>query len=155
MIFQIISTMLMLVLVSGCSKRGMEYPSGSMEPAIPMGSVVTIDYAFYDDAPVSRGDIVAFHPDMMPEQLWCFRVAGLPGEEISVINDSLLIEGKPVGYRILHRSDPGRMTEALTLAKDEYYVLGDNRDDALDSRFIGPVRRETIVGKVIGVHPPD
>ncbi len=59
-----------------------------------------------------------------------------------------------MGYPVFPSPGSADATRTLTLAEDEYYVLGDNKDDALDSRYDGPVKREHIFGKVVGVDPP-
>jgi len=77
------------------------------------------------------------------------RVIGLPGETIS-INESVYIDGilleNDYGETI---KDGGIANEKIVLEEDEYFVLGDNRNNSIDSRTLGTINIEKIKGKVI------
>lgn len=82
----------------------------------------------------------------------CFvkRVVGLPGETVEVIEGVLHIGGQPVEEHFL---DPQhtrffRNRPPVTLGPEEYFVMGDNRDNSNDSRRIGPLKRRAIIGRV-------
>ncbi len=72
------------------------------------------------------------------------RVIGLPNEEVAIINNIIYINDKP----LTDKYGQGDMEDMqkIKLAYDEYFVLGDNRDESLDSRIIGPIK----VGKIMG-----
>lgn len=115
------------------------------------------------------GDIVIFDSEVSDKRL-VKRVIGVPGDIVALKNNELIINGKPIGYTSLS-SSPTSITrvESLTDAQhliqvnkqrsvqssfdsvvvpaDYYLVLGDNRDHSADSRMIGFVPREEIVGK--------
>jgi len=81
------------------------------------------------------------------------RVVGLPGETLEVIEGVLHVDGKPVAEPFL---DPARTRffrsrPPVTLGPDEYFVMGDNRDNSNDSRRVGPLKRRAIVGRVVCV----
>lgn len=85
-----------------------------------------------------------------------FRVLALPGERITLhdskieINGTVLsIPGKIV-YSSFASGHPATYNN-VTLGIDEYYLVGDNVAGANDSRFLGPIRREAIMGKVIEI----
>lgn len=90
------------------------------------------------------------HLPFLP-QAFVKRVIGLPGDTIEWAEGVLLVNGAPLREPYL---DPARCRFArtrppLTLGKDEYYVLGDNRDSSNDSRSVGPLRRRAIRGQVL------
>lgn len=72
------------------------------------------------------------------------RVYGLPGETISIENNNIYINDKKIEDKYAYGSTSDY--KRITLASDEYFLLGDNRAISLDSRFIGPVKRNMIKG---------
>jgi signal peptidase I len=131
-------------------------PSVSMTPTLEVGDRVLVDRLSYHLHAVHRGDIIVFSPPATedcggprPAHL-IKRVIGLPGDRISSVGNTILIDGKPLAEPWLPRSDPlGTPIRPYTVPRGEYYVLGDHRDDSCDSRFWGPVPRSLIVGKAL------
>lgn len=125
-----------------------------MEPTIPAGSTVTIDYAAYQAVQPERFDIVAFHPDEWPTSIFIFRVIGLPGETVTLTDAAVLIDGEKV-------SPPHALRYALAvsginqtnLTATQFFLLGDNTSQARDSRYLGRIKRGQILGKVIRIEP--
>jgi signal peptidase I len=105
-----------------------------------------------------RFDIVVFPCE---GEFFIKRIIGLPGESVRIdkegkiyINEVLLDEN--YGYETIE--DPGRAIETLVLGEDEYFVLGDNRNNSRDSRdpMVGNITRDRIVGKAfIRIYPFD
>jgi signal peptidase I len=156
-------------------------PTGSMIPTILEGDVITINKAAYDirvpfthisllktNEPV-RGDIVVFDSKVSDKRL-VKRLIGLPGDIIAMKNNQLIINGKPVQYEIidddlvehldkkshkiylLENADPTYQSFAEVKVPEGYYLmLGDSRDNSVDSRFIGFVPRKELVGRAGGV----
>ncbi len=124
----------------------------SMEPKLSNEDNLIVDkisYRFHDP---ERFDIVVF-PFRYEENIFYIkRVIGLPGETIRIDEKgNILINGE-----ILEESDgkeviqsPGRAYEEIVLADDEYFLMGDNRNNSTDSRdpSVGNVRRDEIVGR--------
>lgn len=73
------------------------------------------------------------------------RVIGLPYETVEYINDTLYIDGEIVNTKVDFEYTKDFK---LTAGKNEYIVLGDNRNISKDSRIIGPVKESDIIGKV-------
>jgi signal peptidase I len=140
-------------------------PSGSMEPTLQIGDRIVVNKLSYDLHGVDRGNIVVF---TTPPNENCAgppvsdlvkRVIGLPGETISLKDGNVYIDGRLLPEPFLPpkiRDDtyPGPSTEPYSLHQPyrvpagDVYVMGDNRPFSCDSRFWGPIRESTIVGKV-------
>lgn len=105
---------------------------------------------------IERLDVAVFHYPKQQGQYFIKRIIALPGESIEIRNGKVTIFNTehPAGF-ILDESayiPSGVITDDLqktSLADDEYFVLGDNRLSSFDSRSIGPIKREKIVGRVL------
>ena len=106
--------------------------------------------------PPERGDVIVFHAPVRPPKDFVKRVIGLPGETVEIrsgtvyIDDVELEESYELGSGFRHYQD----SSPITLKDDEFYVLGDNRGSSNDSKDLGPVRLEDVVGKVAFVYWP-
>lgn len=122
----------------------------SMEPSLHNGEEVLLNKIVYQFSVPERGDVIAFHPNGDENtHLYVKRIVGLPGETIQIKQGSVYIDGE-MKVMDTPTEDPGIAAEAIKLSDDEYFVMGDNRDNSEDSRSanIGNVSREMIEGKV-------
>ncbi|CAG0936412.1 Signal peptidase I V [Thermoflexales bacterium] len=96
---------------------------------------------------LQRGDIIVFQnpSDQAPPLLK--RLIGLPGDTIEVRDDKVYLSGKALDepYIMLPQ---GRDYAQATLGSNEYFVLGDNRSNSMDSRHFGPISGASILGRV-------
>jgi len=104
---------------------------------------------------LSRFDAVVFKYPRNPSQYFIKRVIGLPGETVQIRNSKITIynAAHPGGFLLDDRMylSPKTVTaETITteLKSDEYFVMGDNRPNSYDSRAIGPIPGDKIIGKV-------
>ena len=127
-----------------------EVSGSSMEDTLSDGDNLIMDKLTYHFTDPKRFDVVIFPVD--DETYYIKRVIGLPGETVRIdeagniyINDVVLEED----YGLATITDPGRAIEPVTLGEDEYFVMGDNRNASLDSRFeeVGNIERSRIVGR--------
>ncbi|MBS1902371.1 MAG: signal peptidase I [Bacteroidetes bacterium] len=147
-----------LVLSLGAC-RGAKFESGSMEPTIHQGDVVTINHTAYLNSDPQRWDVAAYEDEDTHGNSWCHRIVGMPGETIDlrdgfVIIDSVKLEypakiGK-VRYSALPAGTPTKIHLPYLIPKDCYFVLGDNTSDAIDSRYLGAIKRSDIRGRIEG-----
>jgi len=125
----------------------------SMEPNFENGDYLIIDEISYRFREPLRGEVVVFKYPQNPSQRYIKRIIGLPGETIEIENSKVIIFNRQ-GSQVLDESEylssfiqtPGKVQ--ITLAENEYFVLGDNRISSADSRRWGPLPREDIVGRV-------
>ncbi len=110
-----------------------------------------VSYRFRDPA---RFDIIVFRPFDTNEDkdtYYIKRIIGLPGESVQIIDGQILINDKVLeenyGNEII--ANAGIASEKIILSDDEYFLLGDNRNNSSDSRCkaIGPVKRDVIIGR--------
>ena len=154
--------MLAIVVVVATSVRAYAaqafvVPSGSMVPTLQIGDRIIVDKL---SSTIHRGDIVVFHRapgDSDTEYpVLVKRVVGLPGETISSVGDTVLIDGRPIAQPWLptltgpcYEASLGIPTTRIP--PGHYYVLGDCRGDSDDSRYWGTVPAANIIGKVSAV----
>lgn len=127
----------------------------SMEPNFDDGQYLVIDEISYRLDEPKRGEVIVFRYPHNPSQYYIKRIVGLPGETIEVVGGGIIIynERNPKGV-VLNEAQylgDGRKTVGnirIVLEKDEYFVLGDNRDASLDSRRWGPLDEDYIIGRV-------
>lgn len=124
----------------------------SMEPTLNTEDNLIVDkisYRFHDP---ERYDIIVFPFLEQEATFYIKRIIGLPGETVRIdeegnifINEALLEES--YGKEII--KNPGRAIDPIELGEDEYFVLGDNRNNSTDGRdpTVGNIRRENIIGK--------
>jgi signal peptidase I len=125
-----------------------------MEPTIPAGSKVTIDYNAYSTASPARFDIVAFRPPMQSNAIFTFRIVALPGEAIQLTETAVLINGKKVSSpNGLQYAPVASGINQTNLSTTQFFLLGDNTARARDSRYFGPIDRSDILGQVIKIEP--
>lgn len=100
----------------------------------------------------SRGDRVVVEADSLNKDI-IKRVIALPGETIQIIEGRVYINDEyyPEEYINNHELNysSGLASEPITLGENEYFVMGDNRVISRDSREIGPVSRDDVIGVVI------
>ena len=100
-----------------------------------------------------RGEIITCHYPEDGTKLFVKRIIGLPGETIEIREGTVYIDGEPIAETYLTRVDDQSM-DPITLAKDEIFVMGDNRPVSRDSRAVGPLTLDEIYGRVLFVAFP-
>lgn len=124
----------------------------SMEPALYNGQELLVNRFLYKLLKPKAGDIVVFLPGgNQNSHYYVKRVAAEPGDTVVIREGILYVNDIPYTHTELDKiADPGILENELTLETDEYFVIGDNINNSEDSRSgnIGPVKRDSIIGKV-------
>ncbi len=125
----------------------------SMENTLHDGDNLIVEKLSYRFGDPKRFDIIVFPPKGSPKELYIKRIIGLPGETVQIDDDgNIYIDGELLeeNYGKETILNPGGAAEPITLGDDEYFVLGDNRNNSTDSRNrgqVGNIKREDIVGR--------
>jgi signal peptidase I len=117
----------------------------SMEPNLHTGQFLIVDRLSYRFGEPERGDIVVFEYPGLPEKDYIKRIIGLPGEEVSIHDNVVYVNGRSLDEPYIRT--PTSYTGTWTVGPDQYFVLGDNRNNSSDSHDWGMLDRELIVGK--------
>lgn len=125
----------------------------SMFPTLENGERLLVDKISYKTGSPKRFDLIVFEEEKSSTGYFIKRIIGLPGETVFIDKDSnIYINGEiiPDIYGFDDIKNRGLASGTITLADNEYFVLGDNRNNSEDSRFkdIGNIKREAIFGKV-------
>lgn len=131
----------------------------SMSPVLKNADKVLVNRIVYNASSPKRGDIIVFKPKgNESSHYYAKRIVGLPGETIQILENQIYIDGKKLkeDYKTTKINTAGIAGEKLKLGGDEYFVMGDNRENSEDSRSadIGAVKRSYIYGKAWFVISP-
>jgi signal peptidase I len=148
--------------------QAFKIPSGSMEPTLLVGDHILVNKFLYGIKlpyfqttliPIStpgRGDIIVFIYPEDKSKDFIKRVIGIPGDRIQMQDKQLLVNGKPFddkyGYYDEKAGNSSRSFGLVVVPKDRYFVMGDNRDHSMDSRFWGFVPSEAVKGKAFIIY---
>lgn len=131
----------------------------SMEPNYQNNEWIIVEKLAYKFAKVQRGDIIVFQPPVSSTKPFIKRVIGLPGEIVEIHNgivDIRKADGSIITMQepYIKEHFPSNYT-SIVIPPDEYFVMGDNRNNSTDSRYGWLVSSDKIIGKAwISIWPP-
>lgn len=131
-----------------------------MSPNYPDGEYLLTDKVTYRFSEPDRGDIIVFEAPTNDGQEYIKRIIALPGEEVSVKNGKVFINGRELEETYIAddmETSSGSFLEegeSETVPEEEYFVLGDNRPHSSDSRAWGFVAKEKITGRAWVIYWP-
>jgi signal peptidase I len=159
--------------------QAFKIPTGSMENNLLIGdhllvnkfmfgpSATALERALLPISTIERGDVVVFKYPEEPNRDFIKRVIGLPGETLELRDKKVSINGAPLDEPYVHFIEPpGANSEfrevtsfdvrerygPVTVPPDQYFVMGDNRDNSQDSRYWGFLPRDYIKGKALVIY---
>jgi signal peptidase I len=120
------------------------------------GESVWVNKFKYKISDPERFDIIVFPYEYQANTYFIKRIIGLPGETVYIdeegniyINGEILDED--YGYEVILPENRGLAAEEIVVGENEYFVLGDNRNNSMDSRYnnVGNISRDRIIGKAV------
>lgn len=145
----------------------------SMEPTLENDDSLLVDKVSYCFGQPKRYDVIVFEPTIANvSKYYVKRIVGLPGETVQIVDGIVYIDGEPLEDDVIYALagededgnpiepekiyNAGLASEPVTLGYDEYFVLGDNRNNSEDSRFsnVGNVKYSAIIGRIWAVSSP-
>jgi signal peptidase I len=158
-------TLLVAVLLAGLVRafvfQTFWVPTSSMVPTLGVNDRILVQKAFFTWHDVHEGDIVVFSQPPLdhcggPQGDLVKRVIALPGQTIYSSGNSIYVNGRLLAEPYLPQDDPlgppipdASSQHPYRVPPGDFYVLGDNRAISCDSRYWGPIKGSSIVGKVV------
>lgn len=131
-----------------------EVNGGSMEPTLSDEDNLIVDKITYRFSDPERFDIIVFPFKFKEKTYYIKRIIGLPGETVQIDQQgNIYIDGEILnenyGKEVIQPNSIGLASQPITLGDDEYFVLGDNRNNSVDSRAseVGNIKRDDIIGR--------
>ena len=134
-----------------------EVSGESMSNTLHSGDTLWIDKLEYEFGSPKRFDVVVFPYGDDDETFYIKRFIGLPGETVYIDEDGVIyingeeLQGDIYGRETIAEDKRGVASEEITLGEDEYFVLGDNRNNSRDSRVadVGNIHKKDIIGRAV------
>ena len=154
----IVLTVLMFLVIR-FAVQNFNIEGTSMEPSLHNQELILVDKWTYLFRPPARGDVIVFIAPPQPTQDYIKRVIGLPGDTITIMNTTVIVDGVTLNESYVDPNNQGNMYDYkhihdLVIPRNDYFVLGDNRAGSSDSRDWGFVPRKNIIGRAAFVYWP-
>jgi signal peptidase I len=125
----------------------------SMEPNFQEGECIMVNKVSYHSSGPQRGDVIVFNPPFNSPHPFIKRVIGLPGEIVEIRDEKVFVNGIPLSEEYV-MAPPDYTMPATEVPENEYFVLGDNRNNSNDSHSGWTVPRDNIIGKAWFIYWP-
>lgn len=150
----LVMAFVLALIIQATVAKPFEIPTASMDPTVKPGDRVLANRVLYRFRDVHRGDIVVFNP---PKELdsdvpFVKRVVGLPGDTVEIRDGVTLVNGSP--YYVAGADRPQYHYGPKTVPPGRLFVLGDNRNNSVDSHYWGFLARKEVIGQVFMTYWP-
>ena len=147
----LVSAGVLAIGIRACVAEARYIPSESMLPTLEINDRLIIEKIIYRLRKPERGDVVVFRPtDALKKQnfkeAFIKRVIGIPGDVIEVKNSKVYVNGKQLTEKYIYEP-PNYRYGPVEVPPGQYFVLGDNRNNSLDSHYWGFVPQENLIGR--------
>lgn len=152
--------LIIALLIRSFVVQAFRIPSGSMIPSLLIGDQILVDKVVYKFRKPQRGDIMVFKYPEDETRDFIKRLIGLPGEKLEVRRRVVLINDVPLNDSsyAMHEGDsfmaihPRDNFGPITIPPGKYFVMGDNRENSMDSRFWGLLDGNKITGRAFIIY---
>jgi signal peptidase I len=152
---EVVETLLLTALVFFAVRGSVQYTpinGPSMQPGLQSEQGVIVNKLAYVFGAPHRGDVIVFHPPISPSEEYIKRIIAIPGDTIEITDTTIKVNGVQLNEPYVNPADTGpnengQVIPSTKLGPGEYWVMGDNRGNSIDSRAFGTVPRQNIVGK--------
>ncbi len=151
-VFETILLSLALFFIINAVSARIRVDGYSMEPTLHTGEFVVVNKLTYEIGEYERGDVVVFHYPRNPDQEYIKRIVGLPGDQISIKNGDVKVNGIVLNEDYI-KAAPSYQGE-WTVSEGGLFVLGDNRNNSSDSHNWGEVPLNLVIGKAVFIYWP-
>ena len=149
----VLLTLLIYVLVRTFLFENYRVVGHSMMPTLENDQFLVVNKLGYRLHDPQRGDIIVFRDPRGADRKLIKRIVGLPGEVLEIENGQVYVDGQLLDEPYIQQL--GRYSQAsVSIPQDQYYVLGDNRNNSSDSHNWGTLPGDTIVGKGLFTYWP-
>jgi len=141
--------------------QAFKIPSGSMLPTLQIGDHILVNKFIYRFASPRRGDVIVFKYPKDESRDFIKRTIGLPNDKVEIRNRRVFINDQPINEPYAVHSDPNVQEGSISprdffgpvvVPPGEYFMMGDNRDFSMDSRFWGFLDQDKIRGKAFLIY---
>lgn len=152
---EVVETLLLTALVFFAVHGSVQYTpinGPSMQPGLQSEQGVIVNKLAYVFGAPHRGDVIVFHPPISSNEEYIKRIIAIPGDTVALTDTALSVNGVQLKEPYVNPADTGpnengQVIPPTKLGPGEYWVMGDNRGDSIDSRSFGAVPRQNIIGK--------
>lgn len=152
-LFETILLAVVLFLLINALTARVRVDGPSMEPSYFHNNRVVVSKVSYLLGDIERGDVIVFPAPPNPDEDYIKRVIGLSGDEISVQNGVVFVNGQALVEPYISAPPINNMNPTI-VPEDSVFVMGDNRNVSSDSRSWGPLPIDDIIGKAVFVYWP-
>ncbi len=155
-IFTFIACIIAAKLITSFIIVNARVPSASMENTVMTNDRLIANRLAYTFSDPKRFDIIVFVAPDEPDKLFIKRIIGIPGDTIEIVNGTLIINGKVIEEEEYVKEQMNGSYGPVTVPEGHYFMLGDNRNNSLDSRywFNTFVPEDTILGEAMFTYFP-
>jgi signal peptidase I len=152
-IVETIALTILIFLAIHFTVQNYQIDGTSMTNTLQNGQFVLVNKVAYLFHAPERGDVIVCHEPDEPGRDVIKRIIGLPGDKITLNSTDVWVNGVKLNEPYIREKYNPR-ADTIIVQPDQYFVMGDHRQDSKDSRYFGQVPRDFIVGKAVFVYWP-